>query len=163
MLSAADYTQLAGKAPVDNLALRLHQTLNVITASWNVTDGTDSGAVTATPGVLLNDDQGVAAVVPKYAVILNVMIDNYVLPVSASNNGTIALRAQADGDLLATVDPDATNWTATVCQIGIPVFATNTTWIRMTADRRLSLVIATNAFTAGKLRFHVMFVRGISA
>ncbi len=161
MLNATDFAILASHAPVESLSAKLHQTVNHLVASWNVTGGVDSGAVTATPGVLLNDDQGNPAIIPNKAIIVNVFIDNYVLPVSTSNDGTIALRVQADGDLLATVDPDATNWTATVCQIGIPVWATNTTWIRMTADRRVSLVIATHPFTAGKLRFHITYLLGV--
>lgn len=157
MTSTARFSAMKNHSPIEDLALELEMCARCLTAVWDVTGGVDSGAVTATPGVQLNNRQGLAAIFPALSMIYQVMAHAVTLPVSASNNGTIALRAEADGDLLATVDPDATNWSETR-RLGIPDAATTTDWVVTTVARQLGLVIATNAFSAGKIYFHCLYV-----
>ncbi len=156
MLSAAKYAELASKTPLENLAAELHKTINCLTVEWNAT----SYGTVATHNLF--DDQGNPAFLPDNAIVFLTVIDNVTLPVSASNNGTLAIQSLGAGDILATVDPDATNWTEGLPLVGanIPLIASKTTIIKMTAETRIKAVVATNAFSAGRVRFHIFYVLG---
>jgi hypothetical protein len=156
MLSSAERT--ANKfSPMEGLVEKVHQTINCLTAEWDF--AIDGGAVGT---IALRNDLGGLAILPDKAIVFLTIIDNVTLPVSTGNNGTIAVGSEAAGDILATVDPDATNWTQSLPLVGanIPLIASKTTIKKMTAARQLNMVIATNAFTAGKIRFHVLYVLG---
>jgi hypothetical protein len=94
--------------------------------------------------VNLVDEDGKACVVPKGAVIRDVLID--VITAGTTGTGaTMALTAQSAGDLKAALA--AASYTGLVA--GIPV-GTTATAIKLTADRTLQATIATGTFTAGK-------------
>jgi hypothetical protein len=141
---------------MEEIAKELHKTVNCLTVVWTAAD---FGTV-ATHS--LYTDKGEEAWLPDNAIVFLTIIDNVTLPVSASNNGTLAIQSESAGDILATVDPDATNWTEGLPLVGanIPLIASKTTIIKMTAARRVKAVVATNAFSAGEVRFHILYVLG---
>lgn len=94
---------------------------------------------------------------PNGAVIWQVAIDVITAFSSTGNNGTIALQANAAGDLLATVDADTLPvGGSTHLQAGIPV-GTAATMIKATAARDIKMVIATNAMLTGKANIFILY------
>ncbi len=157
MLNSAKYSELSSKTPFEGLAAELHKTINCLTVEW-------SGVTQGTTGTTydLFDDQGNPAILPDNAIVFLTIIDNVTLPVSTGNNGTLAINSLGAGDILAAVDPDATNWTEGLPLVGanIPLIASKTTIIKMTAATRVKATIATNSFSAGRVRFHIFYVLG---
>ena len=102
-----------------------------------------SGGAVSTISLL--DDDGVAVVLPDNAIITSVYVDIITAMVSTGGTGTIALNSEGAGDLLAAVDADTLSGIAA----GIPV-GTAATAVKLTAERTLSVAIATAALTAGK-------------
>lgn len=85
------------------------------------------------------------AKLPVNAVIKQVTIDILTAFTSTGGTGTIAVKAQSAGDLLAAVDAD----TLSGLVAGIPV-GTAATSIKLTAERTLQLVVAVAALLTGK-------------
>jgi len=111
----------------------------------------DAGAVgTITMRAPDGDVQG--AVVPAGSVITGGLID--VETAVASATGTVALAAEAAGDLLATISPTAALTTGR--KSIIPV-GTGVTSVKTTVARSLTMVIATAVLTAGKFRLVVFY------
>lgn len=73
----------------------------------------------------------------------------------ASATGTVALGAEAAGDLLAAVSPTAA---LTAGRKSVIPVGTGATTVKTTAARSLSMVIGTAALTAGKFRLVVTYV-----
>lgn len=94
---------------------------------------------------------------PNKAIITKAYYDVITQFVSTSNDGTIAIQANSAGDLLATVEPDATNSITTGLYAMIPV-GTAATMVKTTAARDIKMVIATHAFTAGKANFFIEYI-----
>lgn len=92
-------------------------------------------------------------VLPDNAIITKAYIDILTAIVSTGNNGTLALTAQSAGDLLAAVDGDTLSGIAACVPDGAVA-----NMIKLTAERTLTMTIATNAFTAGKFVLVVEYI-----
>lgn len=101
----------------------------------------------------LYDEDGNVVALPSGAIITQVYVDIVTAFTSTGGTGTIALTANSSGDLLAAVDAD----TLSGVNAGIPV-GTAATMVKTTADRNLSLAVATAALTAGKAHVFVDYV-----
>ena len=93
----------------------------------------------------LVDENGEDVILPDNAVITNVIVDIITAMTSTGGTGTIALNSEGAGDLLAAVDAD----TLSGLNAGVPV-GTAATSVKLTAERTLTVAIATAAVTAGK-------------
>jgi hypothetical protein len=129
--------EIAAKWKLGRILVRREQRLMKCKYDFAV----QGGAVST---VNLVDEDGKACVVPKGAIIRDVMID-VITAGTTSASGTMALTAQSAGDLKAALA--AASYTGLVA--GIPV-GTAATAIKMTADRTVQGTIATGALTAGK-------------
>lgn len=98
----------------------------------------------AISSINLQNEDGKICVVPKNAIIEQVLID-VITAGTTSASGTMAITAQTAGDLKAALA--AASYTGILA--GIPV-GTAATAIKMTADRTVIGTIATGALTAGK-------------
>lgn len=103
-------------------------------------DGGAAGTIT------LRSVDGQGNEIPTGAIITGGYID--VETSCASATGTMALQAEAAGDIVATAGQ--ASWTAGRKDV-IPD-STGSTAVKTTAARNLKLVIATAPFTAGKFR-----------
>lgn len=101
----------------------------------------------------LKDSDGNTIVIPSGAIITQVYINIVTACVSTSNDGTIALKANAANDLLSAVDAD----TLSGITSGVPT-GSAATMVKTTADRNITLSIAVHALTAGKFDVYVEFV-----
>jgi len=95
----------------------------------------------------------VAAKLPSKAIVKNVVIDIITPFVSAGGTGTIAVSSEGAADLLAAVDADTL---ANQVQ-GIPNDAV-ANMVKLTADRTVSVVVGTEALTAGKCRIFIEYL-----
>lgn len=103
----------------------------------------------------LRDEEGNAIALPNKAIITSVFIDVVTAMTSAGGAGTISLGANTTTDLRAAVDAD----TLSGISAGIPV-GTAATAVKLTAERNLTVSIATEALTAGKFMAVVYWVLG---
>jgi uncharacterized membrane protein len=94
---------------------------------------------------------------PKNTVITNIIIQCITTP-APTTTSTFALQANTAGDLLAATAVGS-NWNAGKLVAGIPV-GTAATSVLLTADRDITLVIGTQAFTAGKFVVHCEYFEG---
>lgn len=101
----------------------------------------------------LLDEDGQAVILPLGAIVKDVLIDIVTVFTSTAGTGTVALKSQGAGDLLAAVDADTL---ANQVQ-GIPT-RTVGTMIKMTADRTLKATVAVNALLTGKAHVYVTYV-----
>ena len=92
---------------------------------------------------------------PDNTIITNVLFDVVTAFVSTGGTGTVALKANAANDLLSAVDAD----TLSAIHAGIPV-GTAATSVKLTADRDITLSIATAVMTAGKVVVHIEYFEG---
>lgn len=92
---------------------------------------------------------------PDNTIITNVIIDVVTAFTSTGGIGTIALKANAANDLLSAIDAD----TLSAIHAGIPV-GTAATSVKLTADRDITLSVATAALTAGKAVIHIEYFEG---
>ncbi len=152
MLSSANKSEIARWSPSGKeVATQLAKVPNVVKATY---DFSVLGGAVGTL-VLLGDD-GLPVIIPDNAIIKQAYFEILTAFTSTGNNGTIALQSNAAGDLLATVDADTL---ITGMNDGIPV-NTAATMIKLTADRQLKMVIATNAILTGKMDLFVEYVLG---
>jgi hypothetical protein len=112
----------------------------------------NGGAVST---INLLDEEGNAIVLPNKAIITSVFIDVVTAMTSAGGSGTISLGANTTTDLRAAVDAD----TLSGISAGVPV-GTAATAVKLTAERNLTVSIATEALTAGKFMAIVYWVLG---
>jgi len=92
---------------------------------------------------------------PDNTIITNVLLDVITAFTSIGGTGTIALMANTANDLLSAIDAD----TLSAIHAGIPV-GTAATSVKLTADRDITLSIATAAMTAGKVAIHIEYFEG---
>lgn len=104
-------------------------------------------------GALGSQDLGLS--LPLGAIIRNVFFDVVTQPVSLGS-ATVAFSAQSAGDLKAALA--IASWTVGRI-VGLPVHATVSTYIKLTAARTLTATIATAALTAGKIAVYVDYVQ----
>ena len=98
-------------------------------------------------------DDVVPATLPDNAVVKNVVIDIVTAFVSAGGNGTIAVSSEGAADLLAAVDAD----TLSAQVQGIPNDAV-ANMVKLSAERTVSVVVGTEALTAGKCRIFIEYL-----
>lgn len=114
----------------------------------------DGGAVST---IALNKvgkhDASVPAKLPDNAIVKNVVIDIITAFTSAGGTGTIAVSSEGAGDLLAAVDADTLSGQVQ----GIPNDAV-ANMVKLTAERTVSVVVGTEALTAGKCRIFIEYL-----
>lgn len=98
-------------------------------------------------------DDVVPATLPDKAIVKNVVFDIITPFVSSGGLGTIAASSEGAGDLLAAVDADTL---ANQVQ-GIPN-DTVAAMVKLTAERTVSVVVGTEALTAGKCRIFIEYL-----
>lgn len=91
------------------------------------------------------------------AILVYAYLDIRTAVVSVGNNGTMALQFQSAGDLLATVDADTLAGVDVLLIPGATPLA-----IKATTARGVSLVIATNNFTAGVFDVYLHTIQGLA-
>lgn len=118
---------------------------------------------------------GLGVFLPINAVITNAWVDVITTFTSATDAGTIALKAQSAGDLTAAIAISTTGdvWDAGLhgCLPGSYAEATvagdtaildaarkAASYIKLTAERELTATVAVEALTAGKLVLHVEYI-----
>jgi hypothetical protein len=101
-------------------------------------------------------DYALGVIIPIKAIITRGYADIITPFVSTSNDGTIALKAQGAGDLLAAVDADTLSNIVELIPDG-----TAAKMIKMTAARELTVSVATHKLTAGKAVFFVEYVMSL--
>lgn len=115
----------------------------------------NGGAVST---ISLLDSEGKAIVLPANAVVTDAFVDIITAMTSTGNNGTIAINLQSAGDLLSAVDADTLSGVAAGIPVGVAATA-----IKLTAERTLTVAIATNALLSGKFAVYVEWIQGVGA
>lgn len=98
--------------------------------------------------------------IPKGAIIQNVFADVLTAATSADSTATIALKAEAANDLFTAAAVSGAPFSSTGRKLGIPDFATVADYKKTTAEREVTMSIAVQALTAGKIDFYVQYVLG---
>ena len=148
MLSKAQVEKYNKFAPAEGFAALAGQKRGCVKAVW---DFDVQGGATGTVNLL--DDNGDAVELPNKAIIAQVYLDVLEAPASAGGDGTIAFGANTTVDLKAATDAD----TLTGIVAGIPI-GTAGTMVKLTAARKLTATIGTEALTKGKIAAFVEFV-----
>lgn len=120
------------------------------------------GVFDATAGKALGT-YAIACAIPDNAILQRLDYEVTTTFTSAgADAGTIALQLQAGDDLIAAVaiSDGANPWDAAVPKVTKVTGATST-WIKTTAARQVSAVVAEQALTAGVLRVYGEFVQSI--
>lgn len=153
-LLIAEYARMKNRSPLEGLEKNLNSAAQCVSAVWDF--AVDGGAVST---ISLNDRHGNPVVIPANSLIYNVIVHVQTAPVSTSNDGQMALQAEAANDLITAADPDAGtgNWTKL---LGIPDSATASDWVVTTVDRQVKLLISVHPFTAGRIHFHIFYCLG---
>jgi hypothetical protein len=94
--------------------------------------------------------------VDKGAIVLGGNIE-VVTALASAGAATAALQIQAAGDLVAQAAVAGAPWSSTGLKSVVPAF-TGATAVKLTAARRVALVIGTAALTAGRLRVVLLYV-----
>jgi hypothetical protein len=103
---------------------------------------------------------GSSPVIPKNAIILGGTID-VTTALTSGGSATIALGLSAGGGGAAAIlaATAVASWTAGIALVTIPKFTT-ATYIKMTADGRMTLTIATAALLTGVFNVNLVYVMG---
>lgn len=150
MISAAQrffLNRMNSTARDTQLGTQLHRGLNCVKARYDF--ATHGGAVST---INLDDEDGNNIVLPSGAIILDGRIDIITAMASSGGTGTIALNSESAGDLKAAVDADTLSGIVATIPVG-----TAASSIKLTADRTLTVAIATAALTAGKFDLYVIY------
>ena len=100
---------------------------------------------------------GLRVRVPKEAVIANVFADVITAPTSVDSTATIAVHAEAANDLFTAAAVSGAPWSTTGRKQGIPDWATVADYKKTTVEREITLTIAVQALTAGKVDFYITY------
>lgn len=137
-------------SPLEGLGTVVHRTKNCIRAVWDF--AVQGGAVST---INLLDEQGNPAILPKGAIVTNVVLD-VVTPCTTSASGTGSLGLLTATDLLAaTAAASITGFLA-----GVPV-GTAATWkgpVTAVGGTQITFGIATGALTAGKFNAIIEYI-----
>lgn len=148
MLTQAQIDRYNKFAPAEGLAQLVSQKRGCVKAVWDfAVHGGAQGTVN------LVDDNGDTVELPDNAIITQVYLDVLEAPASAGGDGTIAFGANTTTDLKGATDGD----TLTGIVAGTPV-GTAATMVKLTAARKLTATIGTEALTKGKIAAFVEFV-----
>ncbi len=98
-------------------------------------------------------DHGLGVTIPDNAIIMRGICDIVTAFTSTSNDGTMALKVQSAGDLLAAVDADTLSGIKELIPVG-----TAATMIKLTANRELTVTVAVHELLTGKAVFFVEYV-----
>lgn len=98
--------------------------------------------------------------IPKGAVIQNVFADVLTAATSANSTATIALKAETANDLFTAAAVSGAPWSTTGRKQGIPDFATVSDYKKTTVEREVTLSIAVEALSGGKIDFYIQYVLG---
>ena len=152
MLSKSDQAILNTKMNVASFTTqsgtKLHRTLNCVNARYDFS--VHGGAVGT---INLDDEDGNNIVLPSGAIIWDGVIDILTGMTSTGNNGTIALDSNAAGDLKAAVDADTLSGRVATIPVGTAAAS-----IKLTADRTLTVTIATNPLLTGKFDLYLFYM-----
>lgn len=135
----------------ESLGDDLHQKKGVIVGKYSF--AVQGGAVGSKNLLLDLSDTKSLVKLPINAIVTNVYLDIITAFTSTGGTGTIALSLQSAGDLLAAVDADTLSGRAQ----GIPDNTVANT-IKLTAERTLTLPVATAALLTGKANVFVEYV-----
>ena len=149
MLNAADYARISQTAPYEAQAIGLHRAYNVIKGVYDF--AVDGGAVGQ---INLKDDKGNLISLPVGAIVTKAYID-VITTLTSGGSATIAVGAQASGDLLAATA--VASWAAGL--LAADAVGTVATMKKIaTSDKPLRLDIAVAALTAGKAKVFIEYV-----
>lgn len=127
--------------------LRQAQQLGV-KATWNY--AVQGGAIST---INLDGADGKDVTLPSKAIITDCVIDVVTAPSSSGGTGTVALTANSSGDVKAAVDADTLANQVDCIPVGSAATA-----VKLTAARTLSIEIASEAMTAGKINVWLEYV-----
>ena len=142
-----DLNRMNSTAQRVQLGKELQQKLNVVKATYDFS--VHGGAVGT---INLDGVDGSDVIIPNGAIIVHGLIDIITAMTSTGDNGTIALNSNSAGDLKAAVDADTLSGLVATIPVGSAA-----TSIKMTADRTLTVTIATNAILSGKFDLYVQY------
>jgi len=117
---------------------------------------TEGGAI-ATIGLLALPASAGATKVPSGSLVLGGFVDVVTPPDSAAHTATIALQIESAGDLVAAAAVSGAPWSTAGRKSILPVF-TGASAIKLTADRDISAVIATQALNAGAFDVYLCYL-----
>lgn len=101
--------------------------------------------------------------IPAGALIIDAFAHVQTAATSADSTATIALKAESAGDLFAAAAVSGAPWSTTGRKQGVPDLATVGDTKIMTAEREITMSIAVQALTAGKINFFVVYVVNATA
>ena len=96
--------------------------------------------------------------VPNGAVIVNAFATVVTAATSTNSTATIAFKANAANDIFTAAAVSGAPFSSTGQKLAIPDLATVADYKTMTAERELTMSIAVEALTAGKINFYVTYV-----
>ena len=99
-----------------------------------------------------------ANLIPSGSVIAGVWIDEITPLDSGTHTATVALRIEGAGDTLAAAVVSGAPWSTAGRKNGIPRLNDATTWLKTTAARDISVVIAVEALTVGQFDVYVAYL-----
>lgn len=105
---------------------------------------------------------GMRVRIPSGSIICNTLLDVITAPTSGGS-ATIAVTSEGAGDIVAATSIASAPWSTTGRKVGIPDFATATDAVKTTAERELTVTIATAALTAGKFDVYIFYVNNATA
>lgn len=106
---------------------------------------------------------GLRVRLPKGAVIANVFADVIVAPTSADSTATIAVHAEAANDLFTAAAVSGAPWSTTGRKQGIPDWATVADYKKCTVEREITVTVAVQTLTAGKVDFYITYAGNATA
>lgn len=101
---------------------------------------------------------GLGVRIPKGAIIVNAFASVLTAATSTNSTATIAVATEAANDIFTAAAVSGAPWSTTGKKLAIPDLATVADYKTMTAEREVTLAIAVEALTAGKINFFIMYV-----
>lgn len=94
---------------------------------------------------------------PKSAILIHSVIEVLTAPTSGGS-ATIAVNTEAAGDVLTATAIGSAPWSSTGLKTATPVIGTASGYIKTTADRDITITVATAALTAGKFNIFLFYL-----
>lgn len=103
-------------------------------------------------------DYDLGVKIPAGAIIINAFAHVQTAATSADSTATIALKAETANNLFTAAAVSGAPWSTTGMKQAIPDLATVADYKTITAEAALTMSIAVQALTAGKINFFVQYV-----